>query len=1165
MKPPENYRITALRVVEFHNLGTTEIRLPEGGHLFLLGDNGSGKTTILDAIHLVLSAGKRMEFNSAARITGARDAGGRSIQGIVLRYNAVTGRPLREAGVSYAAVELRSTLGNVYSLVVGISARGMDVAFERWGGIAATPVADLPLTVAVEGKCRVALQSEFKEKIGTLPGGKYYGHINDYAKAIAVRFFGGEMKFFDVCKLLSTGKAYREIAARAENYDDLFRKLLEEPNRDIFEPLLKGLRELEESKGRLALIDERTSYLQALLREEQKLAKLRRNKCLTSWAEAHHEQVILLKKLEQCDVNVADKAEQIKQRNQQLAELKDAVYQTRNRLADLQAKDASGLLQQEKNALTRVERSNRKYDEVKKTLEETLRQTKDAEKQLKNATTQWRDRLSKGAKELMGKGQLAQISVSEVTDAFVAGTTAETPYAIPDYREVIDTTRKALYSEKSSQETALHNAQIAVDNAQHLVSQHRAALEELRTRSESIPNVQDFAHIRREIHAKMVTIPAVYELLEPTSGCDSHTLALLERLVGDDFLATWMVPDESADLVRRIVWQNGGAHTICVRNTITDTDVTDIAPWIGKIISFEDSDIDAIKLLAMHLTTKFGPSVGKFLSQKIWTFRGREGLLEESRPRLIGRKAREAEHRRLIQIEEAKLSEAERTHKAAKKTFVQCDERRQAIVQVIETLGRVERLVADDVKTVELSLRKHEQLQETVARLNADVQERKEECGAAQDVLDDIQLKMRAEGVDESLEKRIKTTQQRLQHCEQKEARAHADIGRLEGEKDVFERERSRLLFNLQTAKSKCEAQEDALRGELPDEMEMESFAQLHYPVCVATTEVNYEKLREDLAKEIGATEAKIEQRIRDPKGETYAFASNKETGRIVDRRGVVLEDVLKDETGRLEELREILDQKGREIFERIFMGEVMERLHHDLMRIEDLTSRIQRKLKNRQFGSNRYAFMITPIPEYDLFVKLVRERHTMSMGDERDELKEYLEHHREEILNAEVDKIPDTFDYRKWFRFELKVVTANDEGRVIDRKVKSMGSGGEQAVPNYLLILTVAEFLYHGNNSVDSPKMAPILFDEAFYGIDTARRDQLLAFADDLGLQLFISSPDQDGVKREIQHSVSLIVVKDEHLDVHLTPVIWNNQMSQGDLLGEAPVSNKITIAETL
>ena len=244
-------------------------------------------------------------------------------------------------------------------------------------------------------------------------------------------------------------------------------------------------------------------------------------------------------------------------------------------------------------------------------------------------------------------------------------------------------------------------------------------------------------------------------------------------------------------------------------------------------------------------------------------------------------------------------------------------------------------------------------------------------------------------------------------------------------------------------------------------------------------------------------------------------------------------------------------------------MGEVMRRLDLDLMRINHLAGRIQHQLAGRKFGSNRYAFSLSPIPEYEGFVRLVRKCYALDSGGDKDELRDYLEQHRDEILNADIDTVPDIFDYRKWFRFELKVLTENEEGRVIDRKVKSMGSGGEQAVPNYLLILTVAEFLFHGGDGVEPPKAALLLFDEAFYGIDAARRDQLLAFADALGLQLFVSSPDQDGVKREIKHSVSLIVVKDENLDVHLTPVVWRNVASQGDLLGGDAPEPGMTVKE--
>ena len=141
--------------------------------------------------------------------------------------------------------------------------------------MASVQVSELPLVIEEKGRFRAASQTEFKQKMSSLVGGKYYGHISDYANAVGDRLFGGENKFADVCKLLRTGKAYREIAARAANYDDLFRKLLEDPSRDTFEPLLKGLRELEESKGRLEQIDERACYLQELKRESERLGKLR--------------------------------------------------------------------------------------------------------------------------------------------------------------------------------------------------------------------------------------------------------------------------------------------------------------------------------------------------------------------------------------------------------------------------------------------------------------------------------------------------------------------------------------------------------------------------------------------------------------------------------------------------------------------------------------------------------------------------------------------------------------------------------------------------------------------------------------------------------------------------------------------------------------------------
>ncbi len=47
--------------------------------------------------------------------------------------------------------------------------------------------------------------------------------------------------------------------------------------------------------------------------------------------------------------------------------------------------------------------------------------------------------------------------------------------------------------------------------------------------------------------------------------------------------------------------------------------------------------------------------------------------------------------------------------------------------------------------------------------------------------------------------------------------------------------------------------------------------------------------------------------------------------------------------------------------------------------------------------------------------------------------------------------------------RYSFTIRPLDEEGKVIDRRNKSLGSGGEQAVPNYLLILIIAHFMYRG------------------------------------------------------------------------------------------------------
>ena len=130
-----NYVIRRIRLINFHNIQNETIQVENGGHLFFLGDNGSGKTTVLDAIHYVLTAGELVELNSAARVAGQR-VEGRRIQGIIMRFNTETGPLNKDGGITYAALELKNDKNQVLTSVwrwrIALEVARNNSAIEAW-------------------------------------------------------------------------------------------------------------------------------------------------------------------------------------------------------------------------------------------------------------------------------------------------------------------------------------------------------------------------------------------------------------------------------------------------------------------------------------------------------------------------------------------------------------------------------------------------------------------------------------------------------------------------------------------------------------------------------------------------------------------------------------------------------------------------------------------------------------------------------------------------------------------------------------------------------------------------------------------------------------------------------------------------------------------------
>ncbi len=127
------FHIRRIRLLNFHNFVDETLAVRK--NLFLIGDNQSGKTTLLDAVHFALSAGVDMEFNAAARF-GPRSEPGRTLASIALRYDLERDAAQRPPSVMYAAGELEDDSGALPTFGAGAFATSLDAQPDVWGFVA---------------------------------------------------------------------------------------------------------------------------------------------------------------------------------------------------------------------------------------------------------------------------------------------------------------------------------------------------------------------------------------------------------------------------------------------------------------------------------------------------------------------------------------------------------------------------------------------------------------------------------------------------------------------------------------------------------------------------------------------------------------------------------------------------------------------------------------------------------------------------------------------------------------------------------------------------------------------------------------------------------------------------------------------------------------------
>lgn len=207
---------------------------------------------------------------------------------------------------------------------------------------------------------------------------------------------------------------------------------------------------------------------------------------------------------------------------------------------------------------------------------------------------------------------------------------------------------------------------------------------------------------------------------------------------------------------------------------------------------------------------------------------------------------------------------------------------------------------------------------------------------------------------------------------------------------------------------------------------------------------------------------------------------------------------------------------------------------------IETVKSQIEElnvALKDIKFGRDSYRFSVQPNNDYNEYYEMITDNLLLNVGDAEDQfLMKY-----KDIMNNLFNLISDSTsgksvdersqileniskftDYRTYLIFDLLVQRGNNERESSLARSFKRQSGGETQTPFYISILASFAQLYRVNQNDDTVRL--VIFDEAFSKMDGARIKEAVGLLRAFGLQAILSTPSEK--LRDLANEVDLVLV---------------------------------------
>jgi energy-coupling factor transporter ATP-binding protein EcfA2 len=223
-----------------------------------------------------------------------------------------------------------------------------------------------------------------------------------------------------------------------------------------------------------------------------------------------------------------------------------------------------------------------------------------------------------------------------------------------------------------------------------------------------------------------------------------------------------------------------------------------------------------------------------------------------------------------------------------------------------------------------------------------------------------------------------------------------------------------------------------------------------------------------------------------------------------------------------IEQLQQTLSERVTRVVRDIILGEVVSHLVEQLLRAQKIIEGLNERLVTARFFARNTRFSLklsvllsrlpdVPFDHVTIATALLEHGHAMPAGVQA-QLTAIFAGWLDEQMTGEVqpsvEALVEQLDYRRWV--DISLLHSDDlDARVRpwDSAVSGFGSGGEQRVPVYVLLLTAAAMQF----AVSEAPLRLLMHDEAFARMDQRNADLVVRFAQQLGVGLVIASPNLD------------------------------------------------------